>query len=389
MFFRSLTLENFRNYEAARCVFSKRITSFVGKNGQGKTNILEALSVLGHLSSFRDHNLKNCLRRYDEVVANEAQLRAEVVDADGVSHTLHVTLSRDGKNQHFFNGKMLKSKDYLKHFGLVLFSPQDHELIRSSDSFRRDFIDQIWLNLSSDYYEKLGTWKRILMHRARILKTEVFSAAEKAEKEDQLGLWTERLVLGAPDIILGRMEAMRRLQPVAEAIYRAISGGSETIQCRYHEDAYMNLSETQIHESLRKQLREKENVEQKIRRNLVGPHVEDVCFQLDGADTRYFSSQGQARSLILALKLAHAELMAQSHEKNITPLFIADDIASELDEGRRTFLLNYVESKKYQVFLTAADTRFVPQSEESDIVFVDHATLYAGDSTSHAGAHGY
>ena len=363
MRFQRIRIENYRNYAACEFHIEKRITALIGNNGQGKTNFLEAVSFLGSLSSFRTADWKHCVKNGSTL----SRLNADFVTDQRAPYEMEITLESPRKKKQFLNGKQVRPADLYGKADVVSFCPMDHMLIRGSATYRRDFIDSVCESTSPTHKENSAQLSKILQQRSSVLKAE-------NQDLDQYLLWTERLIEVSPKIIAKRIETLTELMPKAALIYERLSQGSEEISVRYHDARYDGMTQEEIKEVLEGKFAEKAAIEKMIARNLIGPQLEDIHFFIDGLDARETASQGQSRSLILALKLATAELIEERWAVN--PVFIADDIASELDEQRRYFLLDYLEKKNTQIFLSAADLRFVPKnSADCHVVYVNDGHL--------------
>jgi DNA replication and repair protein RecF len=388
---RKLTLRNFRNIEDSTFEPDSRLNFLVGSNGQGKTSFLEALSFLGTLRSFR--GAKN-----DEVVrwgapAAEILCLAVPEDEAGVlgdewSIELKQVFSRESDHPDarvskvaFINGKPYRSSTaYLSQrfgqvelgFHTVVFNPADHDLVRGEPSLRRSYLDRVLAAEDINYLKALQKYGRVLEQRNALLKGEVPPThdllAGFSEPLSRLGATITHARLEFLSRVAGRLaETARQIapnQPFLKAVYLSnwvpeipglsISYGRSP--GAHFTGLYTVPSLELLEQAFWKQLSLLAEAELRSRSSLVGPHRDDWTFTLGGQVLKGHGSQGEVRSVLLALKLTEIELfrIRTGHR----PLLLLDDFSSELDRHRRGFLLEFLKKTDLQVFVTTTEDSF-------------------------------
>jgi DNA replication and repair protein RecF len=332
---RRLELRNHRNYAHLDISMEPGVNVFVGANGQGKTNLLEAVAMLALSASPR-------ARREIELVgpvAPASRIEAEVESA-GRRIELTIALNVDGDRARRtieVDGARRRAFDLPGHFRVTLFWPDDLGLIKAGPDQRRRFLNQLLVQVEPGYARALSGLRRILEQRNSLLKRIV--AGE--EPADALEVWNSELVRVGSEVVSARASAVRELAPAAARCHAEIGGG-ERLDIDYlgpPED----LAEA-VHNSLAEDLRRGVTS--------VGPHRDDLRVLLDGQDARGYASQGQQRTAVVSLKLAEAELVARRTGE--PPVLLLDDVLSELDLERRAALLRHVGGGG-QVVITSVD----------------------------------
>ncbi|HHV94458.1 MAG TPA: DNA replication/repair protein RecF [Firmicutes bacterium] len=354
----ALELNQFRNYRNLNIELDPYLNIFVGDNAQGKTNLLESVYFLATGRSHRTNRDWDLIYWHGE----EAQVKAQVTTAIG-SFTMRAVLSRDRRKRFMIGGEELRRQsDLLGFLNVVLFSPDDLQLIKGSPTMRRRFIDLLLAQISKVYRHDLVNYNRVLQQRNTFLK----SIAEGKGKREDLLLWDEQLIHYGTQIMVRRAKAVERLGELAGINHRRISGGEENLTVHYlpfyaaegssdNEFGTLNSHDfdaVRIGEDFAQGL--EANRQQEMRRGvtLVGPQRDDILFRIDGKDARQFASQGQQRTVVLAVKLAELEFMRE--EVGEYPVFLLDDVLSELDFSRRSSFLEIIGGK-VQTLLTTTD----------------------------------
>ena len=331
-----LQLNNHRNYAHLELVPGPGVNVFVGANGQGKTNLLEAVAMLALSSSPR-------ARRDIELlgpVAPAARIQAEVESA---GRTLEVTIElQQGEGDRVkrvidVDGVRRRGFDLPGHFRVTLFWPDDLGLVKAGPELRRRFLNQMLVQIEPGYARALSALRRILEQRNSLLKR--IAAGEEAA--DVLDAWNIELVAYGSEIARARAKAVSELQPFAEESHADIAAG-ERLEIAYlgPPDDFAGAVEKSLSDDLRRGS------------TTVGPHHDDLLIQLDGRDARSYASQGQQRTAVVSLKLAEAALVTRRAGER--PVLLLDDVLSELDGERRTALLRQVASDG-QVIITSAE----------------------------------
>lgn len=341
-----LIIEDFRNYHRCDLPVSSGLNILVGRNAQGKTNLLESIHFLSTGRSHRTSNQSDLIR-WD---AAGFFLHATVVKRN-VSATIDFHLSRDRQRLLKING--LPEKKLSQLLGVlnsVIFDPDDLQLLKGPPALRRRFLDVEISQVSQRYLHALQQYNRVLAQRNLLLK----SVMSKANR-DNLEVWTEQLTGFGSRIIAMRRQALSSLEGYAAKNLIDISEGSEKFQLCYRpfgKKIQVGVQEDTIRQQFWEMISREREQEYQRRQSLVGPHRDDFACLVNDVDVRDFGSQGQQRSCVLALKLAELEYM-----RDMTgdyPILLLDDVLSELDERRRAALLSRVD-KGVQTFITGTE----------------------------------
>jgi DNA replication and repair protein RecF len=332
---RSLGLRNHRNYAQLDLLPGAGVNVFIGANGQGKTNLLEAVAMLALSSSPRS-------RRELELigpVAPMSRIEAEVESA-GIKAQLAITLSLEGDRARRVievDGIRRRAFDLPGRFRVTLFWPDDLGLVKAGPELRRRFLNQMLVQVEPGYARALAGLKRVLEQRNSLLKK--IAAGEEAN--DVLEAWDQELVEIGGVVVAARAAAVLELEPEAARYHGEIAAG-ERLEIRY-EGPPENLGEA-VHNSRAEDLRRGATT--------VGPHRDDMRVLLDGQEARAYASQGQQRTAVVSLKLAEAALVTRRSGQR--PVLLLDDVLSELDAERRAALLRQV-AEGGQVIITSAE----------------------------------
>ncbi|GDX81352.1 DNA replication and repair protein RecF [Deltaproteobacteria bacterium] len=338
--------QSFRNLGAEVLDVDAPFVAFCGPNGQGKTNWLEAIAALGTLRSFRTSKNAELLR----FGAQEAMVEG-LVSSDGMTRRYRVAW-KDGERTLRREDRVVDAVGWLRSFRAAWFVPGDVAPIRGEPALRRAMLDRAALTLEPSYLSLAQQLRRCLDHKAALLRPGNADGPTLDAVDAQLAGLSVR-------VIARRTETVAQMAPHFRAFYEAF-GGAEDAAVRYRPFA------TGDAEQLLQRMLAARPQERDLRRALVGPHRDDLEFQLQGRPARAFASQGQARSLVLAWKLAE---LACARTGDETPLFLIDDLGSELDPDRTARLVRVVSELGAQVFVTTTDARFLPKGKEELRIF--------------------
>lgn len=353
MIIKKIYVRNFRNIKEAELSFDNDLNIFIGKNAQGKTNLMEALSVcLG--GSFRHVRFSQYIPSDDQKA--DVLIRLNFTDDDNIRENVVEYSVSGGKVSVKYNG--LKMNDAAELYGVlkyVVFIPEHLNLIKGSPELRRNYLDDVAVMQTKTHLKKLSRYNRGLKQRNNILSF-INPNVSVAELSAQLVSWNEIMAGEGINVTYGRLKYFSFLKEYAADIYSQLTEGSEKLEMDYYSSIFktesinfdnVNQLFTQYIAELEKNL----DAEMKLHYTLAGIHRDDVNFYINGMAARDFASQGQLRSAALALKLSEAEIIRR---KNKTcPVVILDDILSELDHVRRNFVINNIE--KSQVFITCCN----------------------------------
>ena len=346
MIVKGLELDFFRNYAHLEAQFDPRVNLIYGENAQGKTNLIEAIA---YLSSARSHRA-----RYDREMimlgVDSSFIKGEIFSRDR-EFTLEAKLFRGKGRQLHSNGVRLKTAGELSGIlTTVLFCPEDLYLIREGASARRKFLDSAICQLRPRYAQALAEYNRLYEHKTRILR----DWPENPSLLHTLDDFNLRMAQTGALVIHYRAHFVKRLQEEAPAIHADFSGGRETLTLAYEtvsnvEDPLMGARE--ILPRLLEHQQSPRQAELESRQCLSGPHKDDLMVNLDGMSAKTYGSQGQTRTAALSLKLAQREIYFQ--ETGEYPVLLLDDVLSELDAKRQSFVLNRIQGG--QIFITCCE----------------------------------
>lgn len=343
MHIEQLKLTNYRNYDALALNFSPKINVFIGENAQGKTNVMESIYVLAMAKSHRTTNDKELIR-WD---SDYGKIEGAVQKRHGIL-PIELTITKKGKKGKINHIEQSRLSHYIGQMNVVMFAPEDLNVVKGSPQIRRRFIDMEIGQISPVYLHDLLTFQKILKQRNHFLKMN----QGKAMPDDVMyEVYNEQYIHAATQIIRKRFQFMDLLQEWAEPIHAGISQGKETLVIKYRTVAGVEKEHTssEIEDFLHKKLIEAKPREFDRGVTLVGPHRDDLQFLVNGYDVQTYGSQGQQRTTALSLKLAEIELIKQ--ETNETPILLLDDVLSELDDYRQSHLLNTIQGE-VQTFVT-------------------------------------
>lgn len=343
MFVESITLKNYRNYEHLTLTFDKKINVIIGENAQGKTNLMEAIYVLAFTKSYRTSRDKELIRWDEEYGKIEGRIFKR-----NRYFPLEVLFTTKGKKAKFNHIEQRKLSDYIGSLNVVMFAPEDLNLVKGSPQERRRFIDMEIGQIQPIYIYHLNQYQKILKERNALLKE-----LQRHRQTDltMLSIYTEKLIEHAQIIVEKRFLFLEKLRKWASQIHKGISRGLEDLVIEY--ESRVDVSETMdsekiglVYEEHFQRIQEKE-----IERGttLIGPHRDDLIFYVNGKNVQHFGSQGQQRTTALSLKLAEIELIYE--ETGEYPVLLLDDVLSELDDHRQSHLLNTIQGK-VQTFVT-------------------------------------
>jgi DNA replication and repair protein RecF len=332
---RRLQLRNHRNYAHLDITMEPGVNVFIGANGQGKTNLLEAVAMLALSASPR-------ARREVELVGPVAPASRIAADVESAGRRMELTIALNVEGDRArrtieVDGARRRAFDLPGHFRVTLFWPDDLGLIKAGPDQRRRFLNQLLVQVEPGYARALSGLRRILEQRNSLLK----KIAAGEESAAQLEVWNLELVRVGSEVVSARSTAVRELAPAAARCHSEIGGG-ERLEIDYLGPPD-DLAEA-VHNSLAEDLRRGVTS--------VGPHRDDLRVLLDGQDARGYGSQGQQRTAVVSLKLAEAELVARRTGE--PPVLLLDDVLSELDLERRGALLRHV-AVGGQVVITSVD----------------------------------
>jgi len=364
MFVKELKLINYRNYEELKLEVNPKLNIFVGENAQGKTNVIEAIFLCAIGKSFRtnkDLELINMSKKqsYTKVKVNKA--------IGDVSIEVKIDAAQK-KNIKLNEMSISKIGELLGNLNIVLFSPEDLKIVKEGPSERRRFIDIDLSQIYPRYYYTLNQYNRILKHRNKLIK-------ENRGKSIDLDIWDQQLVEAGANIILYRKKFIKRMSILAKLIHRKLTDEKENLELQYITS--ISLKDSDELDTIKDKLMEKlkSSLSNELRRGLtlVGPHRDELLFNINQLEVKNFGSQGQQRTTVLSLKLAELELIKS--EIGEYPVLLLDDVMSELDIKRQNYILNNL--KNVQTFITTTMIDHLPLEKlvEKQIFYVSKGEI--------------
>lgn len=352
MLIKSLSLLNFRNLKKTLIELNDGITIFYGDNAQGKTNILEAIYICATGRSQRTR-IDSQLVCFDET---EAHLQLFAKKGNRLDR-IDVHIKSEGKKGIAVNGIPLKkSGDLFGTVHVIIFSPEDLNLVKNGPSERRRFMDMELCQLSNVYYYDLQQYYKVLKQRNNLLK----KIKGNNRMKETLFVWDEQLVSCGKRLIRSRSGFIVRLNDIASKKHELLTGTKETLLLDYKP----NVGEEDFEKKLVR------HIDRDIMTGItsVGPHKDDLYFSVNGIDVKAFGSQGQQRTAALSAKLAEIELVKIS--TGHTPVLLLDDVLSELDEKRQMFLLGSINKIQTVITCTGIEDTIKKYAIESDIFHI-------------------
>jgi DNA replication and repair protein RecF len=354
----ALDIQDFRNIAQASFAPSPRATILVGRNGQGKTNLLEAIYLLATLKPLRAARLAE-LVRFGEPMAKVAA----DFDSPGGPRRIAVEVVSGGRTAYLDGKPQDRPEAYFDGLAAVCFSPDDLLLVKAGPEGRRRFLDRAAFNRWPAVLAEVREYLRAL--RAR-------NAALRSGSEDVEVSFRAPLTRAGARLVLRRREVVGELAARLSQAYSEISGpASPEASLTYHPAAGLSAtgSATEVEAALASVLEGRLSRDRDRGYTSAGPHMDDLSLALDGRAARVFASQGQQRALILALKIAEIENLRSAQGQ--PPLLLLDDVSSELDPDKNRYLLEYLARLSGQAFLTTTDHRLLQPAAGPDSLFVD------------------
>ncbi|MFN3198459.1 MAG: DNA replication/repair protein RecF [Bradymonadia bacterium] len=341
-----ITLQDFRNLSQVELQAHERFNVLVGENGQGKTNLLEAIYWLATLRPLRANRLVELIRWGSDL----ARVRG-FVDVDGLEHSLEVRCNR-GERTALREGKKCGHSDFFGVLSVVLFTPEDVGLVRGSPGDRRKFLDRAIFTGRSAYLSEVQGYRRALAGRNALLRQEAEDYALEA--------YEMTLARHGAKLMAARRAYVSDLSPLFEEAFVAIAGAGLKSKIKYRPSV---SAQSEDDESALLKLWQGEREKDRQRgHTLHGPHSDDLAIELTGRSARAYASQGQQRAIVLALKIAEIRLLTAL--RGVTPVLLLDDVSSELDPQRNARLFEFLNAFEGQVFITTTDPSFLKLDAE-------------------------
>ncbi|PSO98990.1 MAG: DNA replication/repair protein RecF [Cyanobacteria bacterium SW_6_48_11] len=371
MYLKDLHLRQFRNYLDQRVAFDAQKTILVGNNAQGKSNLLEAVELLSTLKSHR------ATRDRDLVLegTTAGQIQATTKRTYG-SMELGLTLRKQGRRTVALNREFLRRQiDFLGILNAVEFSSLDLELVRGAPERRRNWLDSLLVQLEPVYAYILQQYNKVLRQRNALLKEirdrEKSESTTNGQAREQLAIWDAQLVENGSRVMRRRARVLQRVAPLAQLWHASISGETEVLEIKYAPNVTWSQDDPEgVQQAISEKIQQRRIAEQQLGSTVVGPHRDEVEFTINQTPARIYGSQGQQRTLVLAVKLAELKLIEEVVGE--PPLLLLDDVLAELDPNRQNQLLQAIQDRFQTLITTTHLSSFDAQwRKDSQILSVE------------------
>lgn len=350
MYLQSLYLKNFRNYTDQWVEFNAPKTILVGQNAQGKSNLLEAIELLATLKSHRTSRDRDLIQGGQETGLIKARLERNYVGQE-----LALTLRQSGRKNLSLNQENVRRQfDFLGVINAVQFSCLDLDIVRGAPEVRRHWLDTLLIQLEPVYSHILTQYQHILKQRNALLK-KLRQQQEESEPVntfdlEQLPLWDQQLAEMGSRVSRRRARVLTRLAPLAQAWHQQISGQTEFLAIAYEPNVVWPEDDPQsVQQAFLAKIEQRRIAEQQLGASVVGPHRDEIALSINQTPAKSYGSQGQQRTLVLALKLAELSLIEEVVGE--PPLLLLDDVLAELDLQRQNQLLAVIQDR-FQTLIT-------------------------------------
>lgn len=336
MHINKISLFNYKNFSEASFDFDLKINCFVGDNGIGKTNVLDAIYHLAYGKSYFNPLAVQNIKHGEEFFVIDAELEKE-----GRPEQIVCSLKKGQKKVLKRNGKAYeKFSDHIGFIPLVIISPADRDLIVEGSETRRKFMDSVISQLDATYLQQLIQYQKIIVQRNALLK---YFALNHVFDNDTLSIYNEQLDGHGQAIFEKRKSFLEQFIPIFNTHHKAITGSNEMVQIVYESHLFEKL--------LLQLLAENINKDRALHYTSVGIHKDDLSFEIDSLPIKKFGSQGQQKSFLIALKLAQFEFLKK--QSGVKPILLFDDIFDKLDEKRVAKIIEMVNSETFgQLFIS-------------------------------------
>lgn len=343
MFFEKIKIINFRNITDQQINLNKQINLIIGANAQGKTTLLEAIHFIIRGRSFKEKTDANMIQWGKEEAVIQATVSDEIRSLNPT-----VTISRD-KTTFSIDGKVKRAKGLASYepVSTVVFLPEDLELVKGSPDNRRNYIDNILSNI----------WIKQKINRINYFKTlKQRNFFLKNGSVKGIDVWDAQLSRFGGILIKKRLEVLKILSILIDKVHKELVEGKENINLSYKSSFLENIDESDDFESkFSEALLKKRETDYRYQTTTIGPHKDDIVININGRNSREYSSQGQQRTVAIALRIAEWEIYKQ--ESDLNSILLLDDIFSELDASRRGNLLKFILEKQ-QTLITSVSSDF-------------------------------
>lgn len=347
MYIENIKIQNFRNYKLLNLNFNKGINIIYGKNGQGKTNLLESIYVLSLTKSHKSFIDSNLIKKNEAFAIIKGKLKK-----DNISKNLEVYISEKEKKLKVDNIEEKKISNYTSIMNTIIFYPEDLEIIKGSPILRRKYMNVELSQLYSSYLEILNDYNKLLKMRNDFFKKLKDNYYNQLYLEQLNDYYIKKSIL----IYKMRKKYIEKINENISDIFYNISG-IQNLKIKYKSNIDLDTNNSdELYDNMKNKIDSAFNVEKKLKTTLIGPNRDDLEFYIDEKNLKLYGSQGQQRMAILALKLSEIELF--KNVKGEYPILLLDDVFSELDRKKRNNLLKYIK-EDIQTFITTTDLSLI------------------------------
>lgn len=331
---------NFRNLIDGNIKFFPKLNLFFGKNGQGKTSLLEAVYFNATGKSFRTSKPAEMMRY------GATKTGVYILYRDNISEKSLTVKFNESKKEYYYNNKKIPYDEFYGKLNIVTYIPEDIVLITGSPSVRRTFFDGEIAQASSEYFQDLKNYTKLLKIRNKYLK-------EQKTSDPEFSIYEEEFIKYGAKVIEKRLEYVQKISIILNLNYRKLFDNKKELSLSYdsHLGNIKKLSLDEIKKLLRERINKKFSQEKRYGFSLCGPQKDDFLFVLNGHEAKSTASQGEKKSIIFSLKLSEIDMIIREKKEN--PVLIIDDISSYFDSNRKDSILNYLEKRNIQVLLSS------------------------------------
>ena len=348
---KSLKLVNYRNCENVELSFCDFKNLIIGKNAQGKTNILESIYFLSNLKSVRTSN------NLDLILFDKPQMEiSAILEKNNTEIEMDFAYTEEKKKSFKLNKVKSTQKDFKQVVKTVLFSTEDLLLLRGAPEDRRKWLDRAISQIYPVYDERISKYEKIRAQKNNLLKDEKFNYS-------LLQVYNEQLAIAGSNIIYLRKKFLSEIEKIAMQKHSNISE-EEILKIYYSSTFELGDSVEEIAQNYKIALEENYEDERRRCQSLVGPHRDDIVFFINNKESTKFASQGQQRTIVLALKMAEIDIIKE--KAGTSPILLLDDVLAELDDLRQNYLLNSID-RETQTIITSVDTLFFNEEFLNDV----------------------
>jgi DNA replication and repair protein RecF len=366
MIIKKLSLYNFKNHSEKKFEFSPQINCFVGNNGVGKTNILDALHYLSVGKSFLGNTDINNIKADEDFFTIDAEVQNE--ESEDI---IKISQPKEAKKIIKKNDKSYdRLADHIGYLPSVMISPYDSNLISDSGESRRKFLDSMISQTDSEYLFDLIQYQKTIQQRNALLK---YFAKNRIWDKDSLDIYDDPITRFGTKIFIKRRNFVEKLNPIVQNFYQIISGGKESVSVIYESHLFEDFDQNQPEKKFHDLLKESLERDRMLTYTSKGIHKDDLLFEMDSVLIKKIGSQGQQKSFLISLKLAQMSLIKELTKK--TPILLLDDIFDKLDDHRVSQLIELVNQENFgQIFITDTHRErtesVVKKINEESIIFV-------------------